>query len=516
MDIYEIKEHQRHRKNHRKMLTFIIIITSIAIILLSREPSEITSESQPVNNTAAETLLPNKTNTTDTANDSTLATLAQIPLIIPKTKPFTFTHWKSSKGASIYFKQTPEIPMLDIQITFLAGSAQTPAKKAGLAMLTSELLPEGTQQYDATEIAQKLEAVGAILSTGSAKDAAYISLRSLSDPEFKTKALALFADVIGRPAFQEETYKRILNVMRLNLDTIKQNPSRLLSHQLMSILYKEHPYGHPTTGTKEGLNNLSLSDVKSFYNTFYVAKNATIAIVGDLSKTQAKNIAESITKHLKSGAPAPQIPDAPAAASTHHQHIDYPSQQTHIAFAITSVKKGDPNNPYLFLANDIFGGGGFNAILTDKIREQRGLSYSVGSYYSSMLAEGPFIINLQTKNETAREAIQLVQKELTEYLNTGPTEKQLTLARSNIISSKPLQLSNNASLVSYLSNTGFYQLPDNHLEMVHEKISTATREQLMSVFKKIVKPDSLVLVTLGPQNPLDKKNSDDTQENLEK
>lgn len=506
----------RDSDRQKKMLTALIVVTSVAIILLSRthpdfpeEPSIDTSTVAPAQppasrkSTLSIPVIENAIIKNDTNNKEQqfLETLSEIPLIVPTTKPISFSYWESKKGTPVYFKQSPEIPMLDIKIIFSAGSAQEPAEKAGLAKITNGLLIEGTKLQDSREIAAQFESVGAQFSTNSGRDFAQLSLRSLSDPEFLTTAIKLFSEVVGLPSFPEEAFERDLSVLRLNLEAIKQNPKQLVSRLIMSELYKGHPYAHPSFGTASSLEKLSLSDVISFYNAFYVAKNATIAIVGNISKSKAEAISEAVTKHLNLGTQAPEIPSAPKPQSFSHLHIEHPSQQTHISFATISVKKGAPNNPYLYFANEVFGGGGLNSILNDTIREMHGLSYTVGSYYSSMLSEGPFIISLQTKNQTARKAIQLVQKTLSEYLAHGPSSPQLELFRSNIIAGRPLQLANNQSIVSYLGNIGFYRLPHDYLEVAHQKIASATSEHLVSALRKVVQPESLLLVTLGPIKP---------------
>lgn len=447
----------------------------------------------------AQTPIPAQANTESISTE--LETLKQVPLAAPRAPTISFENWTSSKGAKVYFAAAPGIPMLDVRITFSAGASREAPALAGTAKLTSGLLSEGSQHHSVDEIAALFESLGAEFSANAYRDMAVASLRTLTDPDYLQPALNLFAEVVGQPAFPEEALQRNLELMKLSLQHEKQSPSRLTSKAFFSGIYPEHPYGHSPMGSTESLNAIQQKHLHAFHKTFFVAKNSTIALVGAISKDEAAHIAEQVTQHLESGQRAQTLSAVTRLKASTHYHIDYPSQQTHIIIGLPGIIKQDPIHPHLYLANEIFGAGGFSSILLTEIREKRGLAYSASSSYNGMQAEGPFIIRLQTKNESATEALEVVQAELDRFITDGPTEKQLESARNHILASFPLQLSNNSSIVGHLGAIGFYDLPNQYLDHFYEKISTATLEEVHNAFKQVVKQNQLYTVTLGPMNP---------------
>ena len=114
-----------------------------------------------------------------------------------------------------------------------------------------------------------------------------------------------------------------------------------------------------------------------------------------------------------------------------------------------------------------------------------------------MQAEGPFIINLSTRNEQAQEALTLIRSHLKEFLKTGITEQQLQAAKDNILGSFPLSTSSNSSILAYLGSMGFYNLPLDYLDSFNQRINNVTTEQVKTAFRKHLNPDKMLTVTVG-------------------
>lgn len=136
--------------------------------------------------------------------------------------------------------------------------------------------------------------------------------------------------------------------------------------------------------------------MQAFHARAYAAGNAVIALVGDLSRSEAEAIANQVSAALPPGPALAKI-DQPQAPKPGVSHIEYPSNQTHLMIAQLGIDRRDPDYAALYLGNQIFGGGGFGTRLMSEVREKRGLTYGVYSGFSAMQARGPFMINLQTR-----------------------------------------------------------------------------------------------------------------------
>ena len=163
------------------------------------------------------------------------------------------------------------------------------------------------------------------------------------------------------------------------------------------------------------------------------------------------------------------------------------------------IKRGDADYFALYLGNHILGGGGFVSRLTEEVREKRGLVYSVYSYFMPMAELGPFQIGLQTKKEQADEAMKVVNATVAKFIQNGVTEKELKAAKDNIIGGFPMRIDSNAKILDYLSMIGFHKLPLTYLDDFNKQVAKVSSAQIKDAFKRRVKPENFVSVTVGAQ-----------------
>lgn len=407
--------------------------------------------------------------------------------------------WKTAEGAKVLFVEAHELPMFDMRLTFAAGSSQD-GDVPGLAMMTNAMLNEGVPGKDVGQIAAGFEDLGADFGNGAYRDMAVASLRSLSDKDKREPALALFDQVIGQPTFPADSLTRIKNQVLAGFEYQKQNPGSLAGIELYEKLYGNHPYAHPSDGTEKTIPPITLKQLQDFHRKAYAAGNTVIALVGDLSRSEAEAITAKVSAALPKGPALAVIaePQKPAASTN---HIEFASKQTHLMLAQLGIDRADPDYAALYMGNQIFGGGGFGTRLMEEVREKRGLTYGVYSGFTAMQARGPFMINLQTRAELSEGTLTLVKDLLREYLKNGPSEKELDNAKRELAGSFPLSTASNAAIVGQLGAIGFYNLPLDYLETFMQKSQALTVEQIKTAMAKHLDPDALVIVTAGPTVP---------------
>lgn len=405
-------------------------------------------------------------------------------------------HWQTANGARVYYVQAPELPIIDVRVVFDAGSARD-AAKPGLASLTSSLLDEGTPTQNADQLAETFEGVGAQYGASSLRDMAVTSIRSLTEKKAMSTALEAFAAVLATPTFPEKSYERNRKAMLLGLQRQKAAPGKIAGKAYYKAVYGGHAYASHSGGTEESLKAMKLDDVKAFYKQYYVANNAVLAIVGDVSRKQAEAIAEQLTTKLGTGKRASAIEKVAELKKASTQRITHESQQTHILVGQPGMRRGDADYITLYVGNHILGGSGLVSRISDVIREQRGLAYSAYSYFSPMRENGPFTMGLQTKNAKADEALKLLGETLRDYINKGPTEKELKRSRQNITGGWALRVDSNKKITEYVAMIGFYGLPLDYLDTFTGKVEAVTIEGIKDAFKRRIHPDKLVTVMVG-------------------
>jgi zinc protease len=163
------------------------------------------------------------------------------------------------------------------------------------------------------------------------------------------------------------------------------------------------------------------------------------------------------------------------------------------------MARGDEDYFDLYVGNHILGGNGLVSRLSQEVRENRGLSYSTYSYFLPMRKQGPFILGLQTKNETAQEALKVLKDELRKFVNQGPTAEELEASKKNITGGFPLRISSNSKIAGYIAMIGFYGLPLDYLDQFNAKIEAVTLDSIKTAFQRRVNPDKMATVLVGGQ-----------------
>ena len=404
--------------------------------------------------------------------------------------------WKISNGAKVLFVKAHELPMVDIRVVFDAGAARDISNSA-VALMTNGMMPEGAGEFNANELASRFEGVGAGFGNSSHRDMSVFSLRSLTDKEWLDLAIDTFAIILSKPTFPKEAFDREIKRLLVGLEQKKQSPDAISSENMYKAVFAGHPYASLPEGTAESVKKLSVKDLKAFYKKYMVGKNAVVSIVGDLTTEQAKAISEKVVGGLPAGAKAADLPAVKALSKAEMIKIDFPSSQTKILIAQPGMRRGDPDYFPLFVGNHVLGGSGLVSILSDEIREKRGLSYSSYSYFSPMRVAGPFILGLGTKNESSKEALQVMKATLKNFIEQGVTEAQLKAAKQNLTGGFALQLASNKKIVNNLSAIGFYGLPLDYLNQYISNVEAVTVEQVRDAFKRRVHPDKMATVIVG-------------------
>ncbi len=404
--------------------------------------------------------------------------------------------WRTSNGAAVFFVEARELPIVDVQLAFDAAGSRD-GDLPGLARLTNGLLAEGAGELPADALAEGFAALGVEFGTSSLRDMASISLRSLSDADKLNPAVDMVNLVLSQPRFPAQAFERIRNQMQVSVKSDRDSPGRVISKAFYSKLYSGHPYGQPPGGTEKSLAAVTREDVLRFHARYYVARNAVIAIVGDLKKSGAREMAEQLVRNLPSGEPAPPLPAVQTLAKPARERIQHPSTQTHLRMGQPGMSRLDPDFYALYVGNHALGGSGLVSLLSEEVREKRGLSYSVYSRFSPMRLEGPFMVGLQTRNDQAEEALRVVRDTLTRFVEDGPSDEELLAAKRNITGGFPLQIDSNGKILSYLSIIGFYDLSLDYLDRFSARIDAVTRDQVRDAFRRRVHPDRLLTVLVG-------------------
>ncbi len=358
-------------------------------------------------------------------------------------------------------------------------------------------MDDGAGGMDEDTVAEKLAAVGARYSSQSARDMATLELKVLSEDAYLDPALDVFAKIIGEPDFPAGALERERQRTLVGIEQSKQSPRDVARREFNSQLFDDHPYGHMPEGDEQSVERITRPDLVAFHERYYNGANAVVAIVGDVTRVRAEEAAEKLVGLLPEGERPPALPEVAQRAEGVKVNREFPSQQSHLLLGQPGMTREDPDYFPLYVGNHILGGSGLISRLSVQIREERGLAYSVYSYFTPMRRRGPYAMGLQTRNSQADEARRIALETVNGFIKDGPTADELEAARNNITGGFPLRLDSNEKIASNLLNVAYYDLPLDYLDTYPDKVSAVTRDEIRDAFRRRVDPETWVQVTVG-------------------
>lgn len=404
-------------------------------------------------------------------------------------------HWRTDNGARVYYVPAPELPMVDVRVIFDAAGARD--KIPGTALMTNALLAEGAGDMDADEIADAFAAVGAQFSTSSHQDMSVVSLRSLTQPELLDPAVATATRVISQPTFSKQALERERKRLLIALQAEKQSPGAIASDAFFAAAYGDHPYATDANGTEDSVKQIKRKHLVEHHRRYYVGNNAIIAIVGAVDREQAAQLAETLLGRLPAGEAAPPLPKVEPLKQAQLIKKDFPSSQTHLLVGQPALRRGDDDYFPLYVGNHVLGGSGLVSQLSEEIRDKRGLAYSSYSYFSPMTRRGPFRMGLQTRNDQAEEALDILKQTLVKFMQNGPSGDELEAAKKNITGGFALNLDSNSKIIENIAMIGFYELPLDYLDSFTDNVDAVTAAQIKQAFARHLDPDTMVTIMVG-------------------
>ena len=415
-------------------------------------------------------------------------------------------HWTQPGGARVWLVESPAIPMVDVQIDFDAGGRRDPAQQAGLATVMAGMLSKGVAArgpegaLDENQLGEAWADLGASFGAGAGADRMSFSLRSLTEPELLARASALAARQIAEPSFPEAVWVRERERLAASIREANTRPATMAGRAFGQAVYGGHPYGYEMT--EATLARIAVDDLRALHARMILACRAKVSIVGALTRAQADALVTRLLGRLPAGdaatcAPLPPVGEVAPLQTAQDRRLPFDSAQAHVLIGQPGYKRDDPDFFALLVGNYTLGGGGFVSRLTQEVREKRGLSYSVYSYFAPGLHAGAFTVGLQTRPDQAEQALKVSRDVVAAFVADGPTPEELKAAKDNLIGGFALRLDSNRKLLDNVSNIAWYGLPLDYLDIWTKQVEKVTASDVRAAFGRKLQPDRMVTVVVG-------------------
>ncbi|MGQ8366942.1 M16 family metallopeptidase [Glaciecola sp. 1036] len=350
---------------------------------------------------------------TPTKNDRSEPPLGELPALkVPEV-------WQQTTelGIQVFGIEQNELPLVNFSLIIPGGQLLDPASKEGVSSLMADMLMEGTTEKSAAEFEQALGLLGASLSVSANRYEIDISGRVLAKNYQAT--MALVGEMLLSPSFDQAAFDRLKQAQLTNIKQQQSNPSRVAYNAFASKLYGDnHPLGIPSGGTETSVENITLADVKSYYQQYVKPQGASYHIVGNISQTKVVSTLESLSEWTGEVAALPTIAPAKTDTSSRVYFIDIPNaKQSVIYIGKLLPDQQHPDSYAIEYANTALGGG-ISGRLAQTLRIEKGYTY--GAY--SFVQDGPylssFIASSQVRSNVTKESLQEFKRLVGQYKQT--------------------------------------------------------------------------------------------------
>ncbi|RZA34762.1 MAG: insulinase family protein, partial [Lysobacteraceae bacterium] len=404
--------------------------------------------------------------------------------------------FKLANGLTVIHHYKPGLPLVSAELVVRSGSAANPSTMPGLAGFTVQMLEEGTATRSAPQIADEIAQLGAFLDAGSGADASMVSLLSLRATF--APALDVLADIVLRPAFPIAEVERQRANRVGELIQQRDDPETVAAVAAAGALYgSKHPKGYGQLGTEPSIRQVTRDDLVAFWRRHYVPGNAALVVSGDISRGELKALAESRFASW----PRADVPDGetdvPAGTGARLVMVDQPGAvQTALRVSSIGVARSTPDFAALQVLNGAFGGM-FSSRLNDNLRETKGYTYGIHSWFRYDRTPGPFVIAGSVQRNATGESVREIFRELEGVRDAPLPGAELDAARDAQVLSLPGAFETNADIGASLADIFIYGLPLDYYARLPAQLNAVTAAQVQAAARKHLVPERMTVIAVG-------------------
>jgi zinc protease len=356
---------------------------------------------------------------------------------------------ETPRGVKAWLVEDYAVPLLSLEFAFKGGSAQDPPGKPGAATMLAALLDEGAGPLDSQAFQQALDEKAIEISFNCDRD--YVGGRMRTLIRNVERASELLRLAVNEPRFDEAPITRVREQLSAGLRNEANDPGSLAGRTWRARSFPGHPYGAPPNGTLESLPKIERADLVALGRNLITRGALHIGIVGAIDAARAAKLIDAVFADLPASGVLADVAEAPFGGIGTIETIDLDVPQSTIRFGRPSLARHDPDYMASVLLAHILGGGtGLSSRLFREVREKRGLAYSVSTSVSTLDHASFLHGGTSTKNERAKESLDVIAAEILDLSRNGPTEEELDKGKKYLIGSYPLRFDTSAKIAGQL------------------------------------------------------------------
>lgn len=358
-------------------------------------------------------------------------------------------------GITVLITENPSADIIAARLFFKAGSRWESIDQAGLSHLVAAVMTKGTENHSSLEIAERVESIGASLSTDAASDYFLLSIKTVSAdfPEM----LKLAGELLRSATFPESEVELERRLALQAIRSQQEQPFTVALDRLRHAMYGDHPYALPGLGSAETVANLKREDLQHYYQTHFRPDNLTISIAGRITPEDAVSQVEEILGSWRAPlVPLPQLNLPIVASNPTRSTVPQETQQSIVilGYLAPSVTPETMDDYAALKLLNTYLGNGLSSRLFVELREKRGLAYEVSAFYPTRLDTSYFVTYMGTAPTNTAIALSGLRTEVDRLCDASLSAEEIQVAKNKLLGQYALGKQTNSQLAQIF---GWYE-----------------------------------------------------------
>ncbi|WP_299245546.1 pitrilysin family protein [uncultured Aquimarina sp.] len=402
-----------------------------------------------------------------------------------------------TSGLKVYGIENDEVPLVQFRMDIKGGLLLEKIDKVGVSNLLAQLMTKGTQNKTTEELENAIESLGAILDIYSTDENIIVSGSTLSKNYNKT--IALIKEILLEPRWDEKEFELIKQSAISQIQQQKASPRSIAGNEYAKLIYGDnHILSHNNLGTEDSVKEITIADLKQYYNENISPSVTKLHIAGDISKGQVTSSLADLNKNWSPKDvkfPELQNPKAPERSKVYFYDVP-DAKQSMLRFGYPAIAATDDDFYPVRIMNYRLGGGGFASQLTQQLREGKGYTYGIGSFFSGSTIPGAFTISSGVRSNVTYESSNLI-KEILENYSKDYNENDLEVTKSALVKSNARAFETLGAKLNMLTNISTLQYSNDYVTKREEIVNGMTVEEVKKLANQYLDPNKMIYLVVG-------------------
>jgi len=401
-----------------------------------------------------------------------------------------------SNGIEIFGIEHRELPLIQFSIAIPGGDLADEISKPAVADLLSGLMMEGTLHKTPVELEEAIDELGASIYLSTGSEQITVGARMLASKYSQT--IDLVREILFEPRWDEKEFSRLKSELAEQVNRIDANPSSTAGRVFSKLVYgKDNIFAYGYNGTPEGVQAVTMDNLKAYYDNYFSPSGSYITIVGDISRDEAVAGFESLAEQWQpTGTKIPEWKMPPVPEHSQLYVVDFPgAMQSEIRIGYPALKFTDADYYPVQVMNYKLGGS-FNSVVNMILREEKGYTYGASSDFSGGLTSGTFTASAAVQATATQESVQIFRDAMEQY-RQGVSEDDIAFTKNSLIKSNSRRFETLGALLGMLNSIAKYDLPFDYVKQQEDFVRALTQDEHRELAEKYIHPGRMIYLVVG-------------------